>query len=106
MRLALAIAFLAAATPAPASSGKPEGTNFICHKTGERVGGLKKTCYYECGAWEGGLLKYVYDHCPSWTVRWKLNRNMNVAGASAISTAPSTMRVRKRAPSALLLGSA
>ena len=75
MRLALAIAFLAVATPALAASEKPEGTKFICHKTGERVGGLKKTCYYDCGAWEGGREEYVYDHCPSWTMRWKLNRN-------------------------------
>ena len=75
MRLVLAIAFLVVARPALAASGRPEGTKFICHKIGERVGGLRKTCYYDCGAWEGGLEDYVYNHCPSWTVRWKLNRN-------------------------------
>ena len=36
----------------------------------------------------------------------KLNRNMKTAGVSAISAAPSTMRVRSRAPRALLLWSA
>jgi hypothetical protein len=31
-------------------------------------------------------------------IRLKLNRNMHTAGVSAMSTAPSTMRVRRRAP--------
>ena len=75
MRLALAIAFLVIARPVPAASETPESKKFICHKTGERVGGLKKTCYYNCGAWEGGLQAYIYDHCASWTLRWKLNKN-------------------------------
>jgi len=39
-------------------------------------------------------------------INWKLNRNMNTAGVSAMSAAPTTMRVRSRAPSALLLWSA
>jgi hypothetical protein len=59
---------LAASTPA-------EAAQFVCHKTGERVGGLKKTCYYNCGSFEGGRQEYVYDHCPSWTVRWRLNHD-------------------------------
>ncbi len=75
MRLILAIAALAASVPAFAAPSKPTHANLICHKTGERVGGLKKTCYYDCGAWEGGLLENVYDHCARWTVRWPLNRN-------------------------------
>ncbi|MBV9462201.1 MAG: hypothetical protein JO141_32445 [Bradyrhizobium sp.] len=37
---------------------------FVCHKTGERVGGLKN---YDCGSFEVGRQEYVYDHCPSWT---------------------------------------
>jgi hypothetical protein len=74
MRLVLAIAVLAASAPALAAPGKTQA-NLICYKTGERVGGLKKTCYYNCGAWEGGRQEYVYDHCPSWTVRWRLNRD-------------------------------
>lgn len=79
MRLALAIAVplaaVAASTPAMANIAKPTRANFICHKTGERVGGLKKTCYYDCGAWEGGVIENIYDHCSSWTVRWRLNHN-------------------------------
>ena len=39
MRMALAIALLAVAHPALAASEKSESTKFICHKTGERVGG-------------------------------------------------------------------
>lgn len=77
MRLVLAVTapfflvLFAAAAPAMAE----KSTHLVCHKTGERVGGLKKTCYYDCGAWEGGRQQYVYDHCPSWTLRWRLNRD-------------------------------
>ena len=39
-------------------------------------------------------------------MRSKLNRNMKTAGVSAINAAPITMRVRSRAPRALLLWSA
>ncbi len=39
-------------------------------------------------------------------IRPKLNRNMHTAGISAISAAPSTIRVRSRAPTALPLWSA
>jgi hypothetical protein len=68
LALAIPLAVLAAPTPA-------EATQFVCHKTGERVGGLKKTCYYNCGSFEGARQEYVYDHCPSWTVRWRLNQD-------------------------------
>jgi hypothetical protein len=69
MRLVFALVLLAVmATPAKSSQ-------FFCKKTGERVGGLKKTCYYDCGSWEGGRTEYVYDHCPTWTVRWRLNHD-------------------------------
>ena len=72
---ALAIA-LTASKPAQADSAKSTAAGqIICHKTGERVGGLKKTCYYACGNFEGGRQEYVYDHCPSWTVRWRLNHD-------------------------------
>jgi hypothetical protein len=36
-------------------------------------------------------------------IKKKLKRNMKIAGVRAISTAPSTMRVRSRDPSSLLL---
>lgn len=75
MRLVLALAVLAASPPALAETAKSSSANFVCHKTAERVGGLKKTCYYDCGAWQGGRQEYVYDHCPGWTVRWRLNRD-------------------------------
>ena len=44
-----------------AASTRAQAAQIVCHKTSERVGGLKKT--------------YYYDHCPSWTVRWRLNRD-------------------------------
>jgi hypothetical protein len=69
------VAVLAVPTPAAAGSPKSEHSQLVCQKTGERVGGLKKTCYYDCGAWHGGRQEYVYDHCPSWTVRWRLNHD-------------------------------
>jgi hypothetical protein len=75
MRIALALAALLAATPALAANQKSAHAHLVCHKTGERVGGLKKTCYYDCGAFEGGRQEYIYDHCPSWTLPWRLNRD-------------------------------
>ena len=47
----------------------------VCKKVGEQAGGLKKTCYYQCGKWEGGLSQDVYERCPSWVSRWRLNKN-------------------------------
>jgi hypothetical protein len=73
MRIALALVALAAAMPASAQPARPH--LLLCHKTGERVGGLTKTCYYDCGAWEGGRQQYIYDHCAEYTVRWRLNKN-------------------------------
>jgi hypothetical protein len=75
MRTILALIVFFASMPAMAETEKSSRANVVCKKIGERVGGLKKTCYYDCGAWEGGRTQYIYDHCPSWTVRWRLNRN-------------------------------
>jgi hypothetical protein len=75
MRPVLVLILLAASAPAIAGTVKPSRATVICTKIGERVGGLKKTCYYDCGSWEGGRTENIYDHCPSWTVRWRLNRN-------------------------------
>ena len=75
-RIALALAaVLAASTPAALASSRSAHRHLVCQKTGERVGGLKKTCYYDGGAWHGGRQEYVYDHCPAWTVRWRLNHD-------------------------------
>jgi hypothetical protein len=75
VRTVLGLVLLLTFAPALAESPKSSKTNAICRKVGERVGGLKKTCYYDCGAWEGGRTENIYDHCPDWTVRWRLNRN-------------------------------
>jgi hypothetical protein len=75
MRSMFALALLFAFSPAFAESAKPSRAQILCKKIAERVGGLKKTCYYDCGAFEGGRSENVYDHCPAWTVRWRLNRN-------------------------------
>jgi hypothetical protein len=61
MRIALDLAALALSTPAMAETARTSRTHLVCHKTGERVGGLTKTCYYDCGAWDGGLQEYN-DH--------------------------------------------
>jgi len=74
---------LVASTPAHAAQ-------LVCHKAGERVGGLKKTCHYNCGSSEGGRQEYVYDHCPSRTVRWRLNHD------SQFGPRPRARKTRKR----------
>jgi hypothetical protein len=66
---------LVAASPTLAETAKSSRSSFICKKISERVGGLKKTCYYDCGAWEGGRTENIYDRCPGWSARWRLNRN-------------------------------
>jgi hypothetical protein len=71
--IALVLSALVLTVPAWAQPAKP--SHFVCHKITEQVGGLTKTCYYDCGGWEGGQQQYIYDHCPDWTVRWRLNRN-------------------------------
>jgi hypothetical protein len=75
MSRALAFLILLSSTEAMAESTKPSKTTLICKKIAERAGGLKKTCYYDCGAWEGARTENIYDHCPSWTLRWRFNRN-------------------------------
>ncbi len=75
MRTGLAMIPAAILLAAFAVLAPAEAANLVCRKTGERVGGLKKTCYYDCGAFQGGRQEYVYDHCPSWTLRWRLNRD-------------------------------
>jgi hypothetical protein len=75
MRPVLALILIAASAPATVHHPKSSKTTLVCRKISERVGGLSKTCYYDCGAWEGGRTENIYDHCPSWTLRWRLNRN-------------------------------
>jgi hypothetical protein len=75
MRSIFALALLLSISPAVAESAGHSRGQILCKKTAERVGGLKKTCYYDCGAFEGGRTENVYDRCPAWTVRWRLNRN-------------------------------
>jgi hypothetical protein len=75
VRTVPALVLLLTFAPALAANPKSPRTNVICRKVGEHAGGLKKTCYYDCGAWEGGRTENIYDRCPGWTVRWRLNRN-------------------------------
>ena len=75
MRSMFAFVLLVAFSPAFAESAKHSRAQILCKKTAERVGGLKKVCYYDCGTFEGGRNENVYDRCPAWTVRWRLNRN-------------------------------
>jgi hypothetical protein len=75
MRSLVGLVLLVSISPAVAESAGHSRGQILCKKTAERVGGLKKTCYYDCGAFEGGRTENVYDRCPAWTVRWRLNRN-------------------------------
>jgi hypothetical protein len=38
-------------------------------KSGEKVSGLTKICYYSSAKSEGALTKTTYETCPRWTPR-------------------------------------
>jgi hypothetical protein len=88
MRTALALAMLAASTPAVAEqaprAAKHALTSMVCTKSGQQTSGLTKVCYYDCGGAEGAITVKTYDHCARWTPRWRLNRTGQF-GPSVIS---------------------
>jgi len=75
MRRALAFLILFSSTEAMAEGAKPPKSTLVCQKIAYSNGNLKKTCYYDCRAWEGARTENVYDHCPGWTLRWRLSQN-------------------------------
>ena len=79
MRIVLALTVLAASSSAFAEqsplTGAPYRLPLLCNKSGEKISGLIKICYYSCAKSEGGMTAMAYEACPRWTTRWKLNRN-------------------------------
>ena len=79
MRIILALAVLAASSSAFAEqsplTGEPYRLPLLCNKSGEKISGLTKICYYSCAKSEGAMTATTYEGCPRWTTRWKLNRN-------------------------------
>jgi len=79
MRIVLALAVLAAlaslalAEQSP-RTGEPFRLPLLCNKSGEKISGLTKICYYSCANSEGGITAATYEPCPRWTPRWQLNR--------------------------------
>jgi hypothetical protein len=79
MKIVLALAVLAASSSAFAEQSPLTGDAYrlplLCNKSGEKISGLTKICYYSCAKSEGAMMAMMYEVCPRWTVRWKLNRN-------------------------------
>jgi hypothetical protein len=79
MRIVLALAVLAAlaslafAEQSPLT-GEPFRLPLLCNKSGEKISGLTKICYYSCAHSEGGRTATTYEPCPRWTPRWQLNQ--------------------------------
>jgi hypothetical protein len=78
MRIVLALAVLAASSSAFAErsplTGEPYRLPLLCKKSGEKISGLTKICYYSCAKSEGAMTAATYEACPRWTTRWQLNR--------------------------------
>jgi hypothetical protein len=79
MRIVLALAVLAASSSAFAEqsplAGKTYRLPLLCNKSGEKISGLTKICYYSCAKSEGAVTATMYEACPRWTAAWQLNRN-------------------------------
>jgi len=78
MRIVLALAVLAVSSSAFAGqaplAGEPYRLPLLCNKSGEKISGLTKICYYSCAKSEGAMTATTYEACPRWTTRWQLNR--------------------------------
>jgi hypothetical protein len=79
MRIVLALAALAASSSAFAEHSpltrEPYRLPLLCNKSGEKISGLTKICYYSCATSEGAITATTYEACPRWTASWKLNQN-------------------------------
>jgi hypothetical protein len=80
MRIVLALAVLAASSSSAFAeqsplTAEPYRLPLLCNKSGEKISGLTKICYYSCAKSEGAMTAAMYEACPRWTARWKLNRN-------------------------------
>jgi hypothetical protein len=76
--IVLALAIFTVSAPAMAAespdSSKPFAVAMVCTKSGQKISGLTKICYYNCGASEGAITVQTYEPCPSWKPRWRLNK--------------------------------
>ncbi len=68
---ALASLALAEQSPLP---GEPFRLPLLCNKSGEKISGLTKICYFSCANSEGGITATTYEACPRWAPRWQLNQ--------------------------------
>jgi hypothetical protein len=79
MRIVLALAVVAASSSAfaeqPPLTPEPYRLPLLCTKSGQKVSGLTKICYYSCATSEAAMTAAMYEACPRWTIRWKLNQN-------------------------------
>jgi len=79
MRIVLALAVLTAASSAFAEPAPLAGESYrlplLCNRSGEKISGLTKICYYRCTKSEGAMTAMMYEACPRWTTRWQLNRS-------------------------------
>jgi hypothetical protein len=79
MRIVLALVVLAASSSAFAEQSpltpEPYRLPLLCNKSGEKISGLTKICYYSCARSEAAMTATMYEACPRWTARWNLNRN-------------------------------
>ena len=79
MRIVLALTVLAASSSAFAEQSPLARESYrlplLCSKSGEKLSGLTKICYYSCSKSEGAMTATTYEACSRWTARWQLNRN-------------------------------
>jgi hypothetical protein len=78
VRIVLALAVVAvsvsSACAAPPTGG-PFRLPLLCTRSGEKISGLTKICYYSCAKSEGAMTATTYEDCPRWTARWQLNKS-------------------------------
>jgi hypothetical protein len=79
MKIVLALAILAVSSSAFAEqsllTAEPYRLPLLCNRSGEKISGLTKICYYSCVKSEAAMTAAMYEACPRWTARWNLNRN-------------------------------
>src|SRR5258706_11651034 len=78
VRIVLALAVVAASASsafAAPPTGGPFRLPLLCTRSGEKISGLTKICYYSCAKSEGAMTATTYEDCPRWTARWQLNQS-------------------------------
>jgi hypothetical protein len=78
VRIVLALTVVAASASsayAAPPTGGPFRLPLLCTRSGEKISGLTKICYYSCAKSEGAMTATTYEDCPRWTARWQLNKS-------------------------------